>query len=61
MFQQSLGVPARVRKESRAPRLFPVELPRRCIEFYTFSGDVVLDPFMGVGTTAIVAKQTGRH
>ena len=42
------------------PAPFPVELPRRCIEFFTFLGDVVLDPFMGSGSTAIAASQSGR-
>lgn len=40
---------------------FPVALPRLCIELLTFQGDVVLDPFMGSGTTAIAALMTGRH
>jgi len=43
------------------PAPFPVELPRRAIEFFTYKGDVVLDPFMGAGTTAVAAVQTGRH
>ncbi len=43
------------------PAPFPVELPRRCIELYTYSGEVVLDPFMGSGSTAIAALQTGRR
>ena len=43
------------------PAPFPVELPRRLIELYTFAGDVVLDPFMGSGTTAIAACDTSRH
>lgn len=43
------------------PAPFPVELPRRLIELYTFEGDVILDPFMGSGTTAIAARETGRH
>lgn len=43
------------------PAPFPVELPRRCIEMYTFAGDVVLDPFLGSGQTAIAALQTGRR
>tara|TARA_B100000287_G_scaffold383457_1_gene389252 strand:- start:162 stop:1070 length:909 start_codon:yes stop_codon:yes gene_type:complete len=42
------------------PAPFPVELPRRCIEFYTYAGDIVLDPFSGAGTTALAAKQCGR-
>ncbi|MFC1997140.1 DNA-methyltransferase [Chloroflexota bacterium] len=43
------------------PAPFPVELPRRLIELYTFEADVILDPFMGSGTTAIAALDTGRH
>ncbi len=43
------------------PAPFPVELPRRLIELYTFEGDVILDPFMGSGTTAIAAVETSRH
>jgi site-specific DNA-methyltransferase (adenine-specific) len=36
-------------------------LPRRLIELYTFEGDLVLDPFMGSGSTAVAAVETGRH
>lgn len=43
------------------PAPFPVELPKRVIALYTRPGDVVLDPFMGSGSTAIAAKLTGRH
>jgi site-specific DNA-methyltransferase (adenine-specific) len=43
------------------PAPFPVELPRRCIEMYTFAGDVVLDPFLGSGSSAIAALQTSRR
>ena len=43
------------------PAPFPVELPRRFIELYTYIGDTVLDPFMGAGQTAIAAIRTGRH
>lgn len=43
------------------PAPFPVELPRRLIELYTFAGDLVLDPFMGSGSTAVAARETGRH
>ena len=43
------------------PAPFPVELPRRCIEMYTYVGDVVVDPFMGSGTTGIAAVQTHRY
>ena len=43
------------------PAPFPVELPMRLIELYTYRGDLVLDPFMGSGTTAVAAARTGRH
>lgn len=43
------------------PAPFPVELPRRLIELYTFEGDLVLDPFLGSGSTAVAAVETGRH
>ncbi len=43
------------------PAPFPVELPYRLIQLYTFEGDVVLDPFCGSGTTCIAALKTGRH
>jgi site-specific DNA-methyltransferase (adenine-specific) len=43
------------------PAPFPVELPRRLIELYTFKGDLVLDPFIGSGTTAVAAVESGRH
>ncbi len=43
------------------PAPFPVELPRRLILLYTRPGDLVLDPFMGAGATAVAAVQTGRH
>lgn len=43
------------------PAPFPVELPRRLIELYTFAGDLVLDPFVGSGTTAVAAAESGRH
>jgi site-specific DNA-methyltransferase (adenine-specific) len=43
------------------PAPFPVELPRRLIELYTYRGDLVLDPFMGSGSTAVAAVRTERH
>jgi site-specific DNA-methyltransferase (adenine-specific) len=43
------------------PAPFPTELPRRLIELYTFDSDLVLDPFLGSGSTAIAAVQSGRH
>jgi site-specific DNA-methyltransferase (adenine-specific) len=43
------------------PAPFPVELPYRCIQLYSFKQDVVLDPFCGSGSTCVAAVKTGRH
>ncbi len=43
------------------PAPFPIELPYRCIQLYTFKGETVLDPFCGVGATCIAAIKSGRH
>lgn len=43
------------------PAPFPVELPERLIHLYTYRDDLVLDPFMGSGTTAVAALRHGRH
>jgi len=42
------------------PAPFPVELPRRCIKLFSFVGDVVLDPFLGSGSTLLACLQTSR-
>ncbi len=43
------------------PAVFPVEIPKRFIEMYSFRGDTILDPFLGSGTTTLAAKLTGRN
>ena len=43
------------------PSPYPVELPHRLIQLFSFEGDVVLDPFMGSGTTGIAALKSARH
>lgn len=43
------------------PAPFPIELPYRLIQLYSFSGDIILDPFMGSGSTAIAALKSGRR
>ena len=48
-------------KKVNHPAPFPLELPYRLIQLYTFEDDIVLDPFIGSGTTAIAALKTGRR
>jgi DNA modification methylase len=48
-------------KRAGHPAPFPEELPRRLMLLYTNVGDLVLDPFIGSGTTAAVAVKEGRH
>jgi modification methylase len=43
------------------PAPFPVELPERLIQLYTYEGDLVLDPFIGSGSSAVAAVRTDRH
>lgn len=52
--------PAESAKRVNHPAPFPVELPRRLIQLYTFANDIVLDPFMGSGTTAVASVQSDR-
>lgn len=52
--------PAVSAKRIGHPAPFPQELPQRLIELYTFTGEVVLDPFMGSGQTALAALATDR-
>ncbi len=45
----------------RHPAPFPLELPRRLIDLYTYEDDLVLDPFMGSGTTLVASVLCGRR
>ena len=42
------------------PAVFPIDLPKKIIRYYSFVGDVVLDPFCGSGTTCAAAASLGR-
>jgi modification methylase len=54
-------IPAESAKRVGHPAPFPVALPARFAELYTYKDDLVLDPFMGSGTTAVAALRLGRH
>ena len=43
------------------PAPFPIELPSRCIKLYTFEDEIILDPFMGSGTSAVAALMLNRN
>jgi DNA modification methylase len=53
--------PSESAKKVGHPAPFPVELPYRLIQLYTFSNEVVLDPFMGSGQTGLAALKAARH
>jgi DNA modification methylase len=53
--------PAESARKIGHPAPFPVELPFRLIQLYSFANDIVLDPFMGSGQTAIAALKAGRR
>jgi DNA modification methylase len=55
------GFPAESASKVGHPAPFPIELPYRLIQLYTFAGEVVLDPFMGSGQTALAAIRAGRR
>ena len=54
-------IPAESATRVGHPAPFPVALPQRLIDLYTYKDDLVLDPYMGSGTTAVAAVRTGRH
>ena len=50
-----------VRDKSVHPATYPIALPRRLIEQFTHQGELVLDPFVGSGTTLVAAQDTNRN
>jgi DNA modification methylase len=48
------------RRLERGIAAFPEEIPKRLIKLFSFSGETVLDPFLGSGTTMKVAQELGR-
>ncbi|OGF54850.1 MAG: methyltransferase [Candidatus Fraserbacteria bacterium RBG_16_55_9] len=58
-FQQIWNIPGASTKQHPAP--FPLELATRLVRMFSFTGDTVLDPFCGSGTTMIAALRVGRN
>lgn len=54
-------IPAESARRVGHPAPFPVELPERLIHLYTWKDDLVLDPFLGSGSTLVAAAMTGRR
>jgi len=54
-------IPAESATRVGHPAPFPVALPERLIHLYTYRDDLILDPFVGSGTTAVAAARNGRH
>lgn len=48
-------------RQNKHIAVFPEELPHRLIRMYSFRGNIILDPFMGSGTTALAAIRNGRN
>jgi DNA modification methylase len=50
-----------LRDKTKHPAVFPISLPKKCIELFTHKGELVLDPFVGSGTTLLAAQDAGRN
>jgi len=50
-----------IRDKEKHPATFPISLARRCIELFSHQGELVVDPFMGSGTTLLAARDANRN
>jgi DNA modification methylase len=50
-----------IRDKNLHPAVFPIALPAQCIKLFTHEGELVLDPFVGVGTTLLAAQDLNRN
>ncbi len=51
----------RTKNRKEHPAAFPESLPSRCIQLFSNEGDLVFDPFMGIGTTAVACRRLNRN
>ena len=50
-----------IRDKNIHPAVFPIALPAKCIKLFTHEGELVVDPFAGIGTTLLAAKDLNRN
>ncbi len=50
-----------IRNKNIHPAVFPISLPKKCIALFTHKGELVLDPFVGTGTTLVAAQDLNRN
>ena len=50
-----------IREKDIHPAVFPISLPKKCIELFTHKGELVLDPFAGIGSTLLAARDLERN
>jgi DNA modification methylase len=50
-----------IRDKTKHPATYPISLARKCIELFSHKGELVLDPFLGSGTTLVAACDTDRN
>lgn len=50
-----------IREKNIHPAVFPIALPKKCIEIFTHEGELVVDPFVGIGSTLIAARDLNRN
>ena len=56
-----IETPVATLKGNKHPAIYPVEVVEEFLHLLTPTGAVVLDPFMGAGSTAVACKKLGRH